>query len=66
MMSELEFVGQMNPRRLTSFAEDFKSEREEFLKDELKRKSRNVTSKPAIEVTYERFLDSDLGAYCES
>lgn len=59
-MGELEFVGQMNPRRLTSFAEDFKSEREEFLKDESKRKSGNVTSKPVIEITYERFPDSDL------
>lgn len=65
-MGELEFVGQMNPRRLTSFAEDFKKEQGEFLSDELKRKSGKVTPKPAIEVTYERFPDSDLEDYCET
>ena len=63
-MSELEFVGLMNPRRLTSFAEDFKKEQEEFRNDELKRKSGKGTPEPVMEVTYERFPNSDLeGCY---
>ena len=66
MTGELEFVGRMNPRRLTSLAEDFKKEQGEFLSDELKRKSGKVTPKPAMEVTYERFPDSDLEDYCET
>lgn len=65
-MEELEFVGLMNPRRLTSFAEDFKKEQEEFRSDELKRKSRKGTPEPLIEVTYERFPDSDLEAFYET
>ena len=60
-MNELEFVGRMNPQRLTSLAEDFKREQEEFRSDEAKRKAGKVTSKPVMEVTYERFPDSDLG-----
>jgi hypothetical protein len=56
----------MNPRRLTSLAEDFKKEQGEFLSDELKRKSGKVTPKPAMEVTYERFPDSDLEDCCET
>lgn len=66
MMGELEFVGHMNPRRLTSFAEDFKKEQGEFLSDELKRKSGKVTPKTAMEVTYVRFPNSDLEDYCET
>lgn len=31
--SNLEFVGQLNPKRLTSLEEDFKNERKEMLAD---------------------------------
>lgn len=61
-MEELEFVGCMNPQRLTSFAEDFKREQAEFRSDEAKRKAGRVTVKPALESTYERFLDSNNGS----
>ena len=59
IMSELEFVGRMNPQRLTSLAEDFKKEQAEFLSDEASRKVRRVAPKPILETTYERFIDSD-------
>jgi hypothetical protein len=61
-MGELELVGRMNPQRLTSFAEVFKSEQAEFRSDEAKRKAGRVTVKPALEPTYERFLDSNNGS----
>jgi hypothetical protein len=60
-MDTLEFMGHMNPRKLTSFAEDFKREQADFLNDESKRKGRKFTSKLVIELTYERFSDLDLG-----
>jgi hypothetical protein len=56
-VGELEFVGHMNPRRLTSLAEDFKKEQAEFLNDEAKRKDRRANIEPVLEVTYERLLD---------
>lgn len=58
-MGDLEFVGRINPKRLTSLAEDFKKEQAEFLNDEAKRKVGNATLKPAFEITYERFPDSE-------
>ena len=58
-MGELEFVGQMNPRRLTSLAEDFKREQAEFLNDEAKRKGVRIIFKPLSETTYERFSSSE-------
>jgi hypothetical protein len=61
-MDELEFVGHMNPRRLTSLAEDFKREQAEFRSDEAKRKLGRTVLKPALEPAYERFLDSNNGS----
>jgi len=56
-MSDLEYVGNMKPQRLTSLEEDFKRERAQFQKDELDRALRRsgklVTPEP--ETTYERF-----------
>lgn len=62
-MSELEFVGRMNPQRLSSLAEDFEREQAEFRNDEAKRKERKDAPKPVLETTYERFIDSTDG--CE-
>jgi hypothetical protein len=56
-MSNLEFIGQLKPKKLTSFEEDFKRSREEFRSDELSRKVRRLKksiSEP-LEITYERF-----------
>lgn len=61
-MDELEFVGHMKPRRLTSLAEDFKREQTEFLNDEAKRKAGKGAPKTALESTYERFPDSNNGS----
>ncbi|CAM3681693.1 hypothetical protein POAN111098_01795 [Polynucleobacter antarcticus] len=50
------FVGQMKPRRLTSLEEDFKRDREQFQKDELDRALRRagkLVVEP-VETTYER------------
>jgi hypothetical protein len=58
-VGELEFVGQMNPRRLTSLAEDFKKEQADFLNDEAKRKGVRIIFKPLLETTYERFSSSE-------
>lgn len=60
-MDELELIGRMNPQRLTSLAEDFKSEQAEFRNDEAKRKARSDAPKPVLETTYERFPDSEDG-----
>jgi hypothetical protein len=56
-MSNLEFLGQLKPQRLSSFEEDFKRSRAEFRRDELSRKlrrSNNHVIEP-LETTYERF-----------
>lgn len=58
-MDELEFVGRMNPKRLTSFAEDFKRDQAAFRNDEEKRKERKNSSKRVLETTYERFPDTE-------
>lgn len=56
-MSDLEYLGKVNPNPLTSLEEDFKRERAQFQKDELDRALRRsgklVKSEP--ELTYERF-----------
>ena len=56
-MSDLEYVGNMNPKPLSSLDEDFKRDRVQFQKDELDRTLRRsgklVTPEP--ETTYERF-----------
>jgi len=55
-MSDLEYLGKINPMPLTSLDEDFKKERAQFQKDELDRALRRsgklVT--PESETTYER------------
>lgn len=56
-MSNLEFLGQLKPQRLSSFEEDFKRSQTEFRRDELSRKlrrSNNHVTQP-LETTYERF-----------
>jgi hypothetical protein len=55
--NDLEYVGQMNPQRLTSFEEDFRRERAQFQKDELDRALRQagkLQPEPA-ETSHERF-----------
>jgi hypothetical protein len=59
-MEDLEFVGRMNPKRLTSFAEDFKRDQGSFRNDEENRKERKNISKPELETTYERFPDTEF------
>lgn len=59
-MEELEFVGRMNPKKLTSFAEDFKRDQTAFRNDEVKRKERRNAPKPVLETTYERFPDTEF------
>ena len=56
-MSDLEYVGKLNPKPLTSLDEDFKKERAQFQKDELDRALRRSGNlvKPEPETTYERF-----------
>ena len=55
-MSDLEFLGKMNPQRLKSWDEEFREEREQFSKDEkdreLRRSSKLLKIEP--ETTYER------------
>lgn len=60
-MSGLEYVGKMNPQRLTSLEEDHKRDREQFRKDELDRALRHSGTlvKPAPETTYERFPEEN-------
>ena len=56
-MSNLEFLGQLKPQRLSSFEEDLKKSQAEFRRDELSRKLRR-SKKPIAEppeITYERF-----------
>ncbi|MDH6421612.1 hypothetical protein M2131_001553 [Polynucleobacter sphagniphilus] len=56
MMSELEFVGKMNPQRLRSWDERFREEREQFFRDEKNRELRRSGKlvKVELETTYER------------
>ena len=55
-MSNLEFLGKINPQRLKSWDEEFREEREQFFKDEkdreLRRSGKLVKIEP--ETTYER------------
>jgi hypothetical protein len=56
-MSDIEFFAKINPQRLTSLDEDFKSWRKEFQEDEKRnalKRAGNVIAEPA-ETTYERF-----------
>jgi hypothetical protein len=56
-MSDIKFFAKLNPKRLTSFDEDFKTWRKEFQADErvnaLKRVGKLETE--PVETTYERF-----------
>lgn len=56
-MSDLEYVGKMSPKPLTSLEEDYKRDREQFRKDELDRALRRSGKfvKPESDTTYERF-----------
>jgi len=55
-MSELEFLGKINPQRLKSWDEEFREEREQFSKDEKDRELRRSGKLLKIEpeTTYER------------
>ena len=55
-MTDLEFVGKMNPQKLKSMNDDFREEREQFFKDEKDRKLRRSGKllKVVPETTYER------------
>jgi hypothetical protein len=57
LMSDIEFFTKLNPKKLTSLGEDFKTWRKEFQEDEkrnaLKRVGKLETE--PIETTYERF-----------
>lgn len=60
-MGDLEYVGQMRPKALTSLEEDFKRDRAQFQKDELDRALRcsGKLVKPEPETTYERFPEEN-------
>ena len=55
-MTDLEFVGKMNPQRLRSWEEEFREEREQFYKDERDRELRRSGKlvEAEIELKYER------------
>ena len=55
-MSDLEFVGKINPQRLKSWDEEFREEREQFFKDEKDRELRRSgkSIKEVTELRYER------------
>jgi len=53
-MSDAEFFSKVNPKRLTSLAEDFRCSQEEFRRDEKDRELRKAGKVPAPEVTRER------------
>jgi hypothetical protein len=56
-MSDIEFLGQIKPKRLTSLEEDFKRSQAEYRKDELNRALRRSgkINQESVETTYERF-----------
>lgn len=60
-MSDIEFLGQVKPKRLTSLEEDFKKSQAEFRKDELNRALRRSgkINQESTETTYERFPEED-------
>ena len=55
-MSDLEFVGRMDPKRLTSLGEDFKASQKQFRDDEQRNALRRMGKlvKPEPKVTRER------------
>lgn len=60
-MSDIEFLGQIKPKRLTSLEEDFKRSRAEFRRDEQNRALRRSgkINQESIETTYERFREEN-------
>ena len=60
-MSDIEFLGQIKPKRLTSLEEDFERSRAEFRKDELNRALRRSgkMNQESTETTYERFPEEN-------
>jgi len=61
MGSDIEYMGKLNPQRLTSLSEDFERERAQFRKDEQNRalrRSGELKPEP-IETTYERFPEEN-------
>jgi hypothetical protein len=56
-VNDLEYLGKVNPKPLSSLEQDFKRERAQFQKDELDRALRRLGKlvKPEPEITYERF-----------
>lgn len=55
-MTNLEFVGKMNPQRLKSMDEEFREEREQFFRDEKDRELRRSGKliQEVTELRYER------------
>ena len=53
-MCNVEFFAKLNPKRLTSLAEDFKRSQEEFRQDEKNREFRRANKQPVPETTRER------------
>ncbi|OWS72794.1 hypothetical protein CBI30_00575 [Polynucleobacter aenigmaticus] len=58
-MSDAEFFVKVMPKRLTSFAEDFKKSQDEFRQDEKNRELRRAGKLPISEITRE-WLPSDV------
>jgi len=58
-MSSVKFFAKLNPKRLTSFEEDFKAWRKEFLEDEKRNALRGAGKLKVelVETTYERIVD---------
>ena len=56
-MANIEFFSKLNPKKLTSLDEDFKSWRKEFHQDERRNALKRVGKLNAepVETTYERF-----------
>lgn len=67
-MSNLEFLGQIKPKRLTSLEEDYKRSQEEFRKDELNRALRHSgkLKQEPLETIYERFSQKKVKPTLES
>lgn len=60
-MSDIEFLGQIKPKRLTSLEEDLRRSRAEFRNDELNRALRRSgkMNQESTETTYERFPEEN-------
>lgn len=56
-MSDIEFLAKLNPKRLTSLEEDFKTWRKEMQDDDKRTALRRAgkLNPESVEITYERF-----------